>query len=551
MSTLGIFNSTNFTPEEVQLQSFQGAIFKKFPGGQTPLLGFTSMTKTGTLQVPQHTWEHDSQEFPHTATTAQVGACAARQSSEISVVDATQFVQGAILQVNGTMEHIRVLSVLSEFKILAMRGYGTIPPQVIPAGTELWRVGSAFEESSLRPQARTHNNLKKLQNVTQIFRDAWAVSGTAAAMELSKFGENPLVKNKREAGMQHATDMEMSMIFGQRLETNFNGQPLRKMDGILSLMRQYAPDNYHAAPSVITMSMLEDMLDPCFDFNTDATSMNDRVLFCGKIGRKAINKLGQYSGEKQIVPGQSAFGHRFTEFITTRGNYKVMEHPLFNLNPDWARMVLVLDLSSLKTLYMKGRNTTHRAFNSSVNSEDASEAVDAGIDAEGGSFLTESTLELSLPEANAVITGICDVACEPCPTLPTTYSATFAISHPCVNGPVAGGTVVTLSITGDKASQAYNIVTPTGIVTITADGAGDASTTYTLPAYQPNAIFGVDPWGNVNVINFSIAASSTLSNVLLSSVSVSACVKDPCDDSPTTTIVGPCIDACETEELEG
>lgn len=529
MSTLGIFNSTNFVPEAVALQSFQGAILKRYPGGSMPLLGFTALTKTGTLNVPEHTWMIQQQEFPHTATTASVTAAPKGTASRIPVADATQFTQGVVVQVNGTQEHIRVQSVIDEFTILGMRGFGTVPPQVIPAGTELWRISTAFEESSLRPQARVGGNGQKLSNITQIFRDAWAVSGTAAAMKLSKFGENPLTRNRREAAIAHATDQEMNLIFGQRLETVMNGQPLRKMDGILSLMRQYAPENYHAAPSTITMSMLEDMLDPVFDYNTDATNMNDRILFGGKIAVKAINKLGNYSGQKFLNPGQTTFGHRFAEFITTRGNYKVMEHPLFNLNPDWARMILVLDLSTLKLLNLEGRKTTHRAFNSSVNSEDASEAADAGIDAEGGSFLTELTLELGLPSANAVISGICDVACEPCPTLPTTYNATFSISAPCNSGPVVGGTQVTLTITGNKAGQVYNIITPSGIQTITADGSGNGSTTYTLPAYSQGLIQGMDVWGDVNVITFYIANSATLANVNMPQIAVSACISAPCD----------------------
>lgn len=541
MSTLGIFNSTNFNPEDVMLQSFQGAVFKRFPGGSMPLLGFTALTKTGTLNVPTHTWKIEQQEFPHTATTASVAAAAKGTASRIPVADATQFTNGVVIQVNGTHEHIRVQSVIDEFTILGLRGFGTVPPQVIPSGTELWRISTAFEESSLRPQARVGGNGQDLSNVTQIFRDSWAVSGTTAAMKLSKFGENPLTKNRREAMVQHATDMEMNLLFGQRVETVMNGQPLRKMDGILSLMRQYAPENYHLSPSVITMGMLEDMLDPVFDYNTDSTNMNDRILFGGKIAVKAINQLGNYSGQKNLVNGQTKFGHRFSEFITTRGNYKVMEHPLFNINPDWSRMMLVLDLSTLKLLNLEGRKTTHRAFNSRVNSEDASAAVDAGIDAEGGSFLTELTLELSLPSANAVITGICDVACEPCPTLPTTYYAQFSISHPCESGAVAGGTQVTLTITGNKAAQAYNVVTPNGIQTITADGSGNGSVTFTLPAYVENMIQGAEPWGKVNVVSFYIANSATLNNVSLSQISVSACVKDPCDDPNVLVSDAECV----------
>lgn len=546
MSTLGIFGSTNFQPEELQLQSFAGTIFRKFPGGQAPLLGFTSMTKKGSLAVPLHTWQIDQQEFPHTATTAQNAACPAGTAQTFLVQDATQFTEGVVLDVTTTNERLRVVSVVGPFEMVCIRGYGRIPPQVIPAGTELWRIGTSFEESSLRPLARTSSTRRDLTNVTQIFRDAWAISGTAAAMKLSKFGENQLQKNKRDAATQHAVDMEMSMIFGQRYEGVQKGQAVRTMDGIISLMRQYAPESVHNAPSVVTYRMLEDMLDPIFDFNTDATNMNDRVLFCGKVGRKIINDLGRYYGVIQTNMGQTAFGHRFTEFTTTRGHYKVMEHPMFNTRPDWSRMILALDLSTLSTLNLEGRDTYHRSFNKGVNAGEDKGDVDAGIDAEGGSFLTEHTIELGLPEANAVIFGLADAACEPCPTLPTTYQATFTVSRPCVDGAVAGGTVITLNIVGTKAGQVYNIITPTGIAVIAADGSGNGSANYTLPGYVDNPMQGVDVWGDVNVHSFGVVASGTTTNISFRAVSATACVSNPCNDPNVINSGDGCLPVCVT-----
>lgn len=543
MSTLGIFNTTNFQPDAVAMQSFAGAMFKKFPGGQMPLLGFSSQAKTGRLDTHLHTWKIDTQEFPHTETLVEIPAATRGQATVFEVADATQFTQGAVVQVNGTDEQIRVQTVIDETHFLGKRGFGTVPPQVIPAGTELWRISSAFEESSLRPQARTVRSDRPLTNTTQIFRDAWALSGSAAASKLNNYGENPLQKNRKDAALQHAMDLEMSLIWGQRYETVENGQPLRKMDGILSLMRKHAPDNYHQAPAVMTMDMLEEMLDPVFDFNTDAANMNDRLLFCGKVGRRAVNKLGNYSGEKNLVPGQTAFGHRFTEFITTRGNYKVVEHPMFNINAAWSRMILVLDLSTLRTLYMDGRKTAHRSFNNNVNSGADKESVDSGIDAEGGSFLSEMTLELGLPEANAVITNVCDVAATPAPTLPTTYTASLAISHPCEEGAVDGGTQVTISVTTGKASQAFTIVTPNGTQVLTSSGAATElapetlSFTYTLPAYVKNQTQGLDPFNNSNVYSFFVLNGAGLANVYLNTNTVSACVRDP-DDVPQSLSAG-------------
>lgn len=532
MSTQGIFNSSNFSPEQTSLQSFQGAMFRKFPGGMFPLTGFTSQIKQGSLMVPLHTWETKTQEFPHSAVTAQVASAVRGAVTAIAVQNALIFSEGGLVQAS-TGEQMRVQSITGQFEILVARGFGVVPPQVIPAGTELWQMGTAFEEASLRPQAKSSGNGRKMTNVPQIFRDSWAVSGTAAAAELAKYQESPLATNLAEATFQHAIGQEMALIFGQRYETTYKRQPLRTMDGIISLVKAYAPDNVHVAPKYVTLDMLEDMLDPVFEHNTDIANPNDRLLFVGRAGRKLINKLGKYSGQNNIKSGETKFGHQFTEFITTRGNYKMMEHPLLNLNPEWSRMILCLDLSSLRLLNMNGRKTTHTVFNPQINRGSDTQSVDAGIDATGGSFLTEQTLEVSVPEAHAIIYGICEAAVTPQTALPTTYCAQLEISAPCVAGPVAGGTVVTLTVSGTKLNHAFTLVTPTGLVTMTTDGNGTATTTYTLPAYQQVTTPGAEVWGNVNPVYFSITTTAT--DTQLSSGIAVACVKAPCDDVTSQT----------------
>lgn len=532
MSTRGIFNTSNFSPEQTSLQSFQGAMFRKFPGGMFPLLGFTSQIKQGSLAVPLHTWEVETQEFPHSPVTAQVASATRGSLTAIPVENALIFSDGGILQAS-TGEQMRVQAVTSQYEILVIRGFGVVPPQIIPSGTELWEMGTAFEESSQRPQAKSSGNGRKMTNVPQIFRNSWAVSGTAAAVELAKYQESPLAKNLQEATFQHAIGQELALIFGQRYETSYKHQPLRTMDGIISLVKANAPENVHVAPKYITLDMLEEMLDPVFEHNTDIANQNDRLLFVGRAGRKLINKLGKYSGQNWIKSGETKFGHQFQEFMTTRGNYKMMEHPLLNLNPEWSRMILCLDLSSLRLLNMNGRKTTHTVFNPQINKGNDSVSVDSGIDATGGSFLTEHTLEVSVPEAHAIIYGVCEAAVTPQTALPTTYWAKLDTSAPCVSGPVAGGTVITLSISGTKLSHAFTLVTPTGLVTMTTDGNGVASTTYTLPAYVQNTTPGAEVWGNVNTHYFSIVTNAT--DTMLSSGVAVSCVKAPCDDVTAQT----------------
>lgn len=531
MSSLGLFNSSNYRPEQVQGQAFAGQIITKMPQGTAPLLGFTSLLPKAGTNTPEYTWKIRGPIFTYGVLTTGIAACARGNVSVLAVDDAGKFVVGDILQVNGSQEHVRVVGSNGQFALSVERGFGTLPPQPIASGTQIWRVGTAFEESSLRPQAHNLTGDKPLTNLTQIFRDTWGVSGTVAATKLVGVEASSPMADSRMGGMaNHAQNLEMTMIFGQQYQGTRNGQPLRKMDGILSMLRKHAPSRVHMAPSVMTFRMFEKMLNPMFDFTSDQANANDRILFVGNAGMQIINDFGNFYGQKWLENGQTAFGHRFRSFITSRGSFNVVEHPLFNVNPDWARMILAVDLTSMRTRYLAGRDTRPRTFNKSVNGLAELNTADNGIDAEGGDFLTEMTLELGLPEANSVIYGVCSAACEPCPTLPTTYDAALGIDFPCSDGPVVGGTTVTITLTGNKAAQVYKIATPSGVVNLTAGGGGSGSITYVLPAYVDSLTSGMaDVYGHANEYTFSVVNDPSLSNVNIAQAVVTACVSDPCD----------------------
>jgi hypothetical protein len=76
----------------------------------------------------------------------------------------------------------------------------------------------------------------------------------------------------------------------------------------------------------------------------------------------------------------------------------MIEHPLFNSNPSWQKMAVILDLSSFNLAYLGDRKTMSKDFN--VEGKIAS---DNGIDAIGGTLTTELTVLVKNPPANGVI----------------------------------------------------------------------------------------------------------------------------------------------------
>src|SRR6185312_4824245 len=181
------------------------------------------------------------------------------------------------------------------------------------------------------------------------------------------------------------------------------GQPFRTMDGILNIIAnpayypaQFPTPNVTTAGSTTNYTQLEAALDACFNQTTDPKVSNERVLFVGGTARKVLNNIGRLNGTYYMVDGQLNFGLQFQTFKISRGTFRMIEHPLLNTNPDWAKMAIALDLSTFALAYLGDRKTRFDPFG-------VGEGGDAGLDAQGGTLTTELTCTIKNPPANAVI----------------------------------------------------------------------------------------------------------------------------------------------------
>jgi hypothetical protein len=278
-----------------------------------------------------------------------------------------------------------------------------VAAQAVPANANLYQVGNAFEEASVRPNALNINPVR-ITNYTQIFRNSWGISESVRAT-LMIAGETNQAESKQDCAAFHAVDIEKALFFGQKSQGTRNGQPFRTMDGLINIVGNltYYPSSYSAANvntagATTNYTQLEAMLDPVFNQSTDPKVANERVLFVGGTAHKVINSIGRLNGTYFISDGQTSYGLQFGTFKITRGTFRLIEHPLFNTNAMWSKMAVAVDLSTFKTAYLGDRKTQHKGYN---NGGDF--AVDSGIDAEGGTLTTEMTCVVKNPPANAVI----------------------------------------------------------------------------------------------------------------------------------------------------
>ena len=401
-TTPGIYNSGNFTPD-LAVKDFASMITRLMPNGTAPMFAMTAEFKTETATNIEHGFFAKTMVFPEFTLTADT----TNSATTFTVSDVSNLLPGMIFRSAATGENVIINSIPSATTITVTRGVGGGAAAITVAtdDPEWYQVGNAHEEASLRPNAMAINPVR-ITNLTQIFRNTYAISGTAAAVQVIA-GDDTAQENARDGATFHATAIETALIFGKKSQGVRNGQPFRTMDGLISIVGNlaYYPSSY-SAPNVYTAATLgtdandlEDMLDPCFNQVTDYTSSNRRMLFVGGTANRVINQIAQLNGEYKLVDGQTNWGLRFKTLTMTRGTFEIIEHPLFNTNKHWSKMAIAVDPSSFNLAYLGGRKTQLRMF----NENGATVAQDNGIDAMGGTLTTECTALIKNPPANAVI----------------------------------------------------------------------------------------------------------------------------------------------------
>lgn len=396
----GIFNSAYLT-QDLAKKSFAGMITRLMPNGNAPLFGMTSMLATETAVQIEHGFFTKTMLFPNLVIGA--GGQAAGDTT-FTVVSTANVLPGMIMQESVTGENFIVNAIIGPTQLSVSRAVGTVAAQAMSAGDNCYQVGNAFEEASLRPNSLIINPVR-VTNFTQIFRNTWAISDTIRTT-LMIAGDTNIAESRQDCAAFHAADIEKGIFFGQKSQGTRNGQPFRTMDGLINIVGNisnypaiYTSPNVNIAGATTNFTQLEGFLDPVFNQTTDPKVANERVLFVGGTARRVINGIGRLNGTYYIVDGQTNYGLQFSTFKTSRGTFRMIEHPLFNSNATWSKMAIAVDLSTFNLAYLGDRKTQNKEFNADAD------ANDNGIDAVGGTLTTELTTVVKNPPANAIITN--------------------------------------------------------------------------------------------------------------------------------------------------
>ncbi len=388
---IGLLSSAS-APQNLNALSFAQAITRLMPNGTAPLFGLTSLLKDESASNIEHGYFSKTMIFPSVTSSAT----ALSTDTSITVAAYDNIVPGDLLMNERTSEIVLVTALTSATVLAITRAVGTVVAAAVNNG-DVWRtVGNAFEEGSVRPSAVAIIAARYVNN-TQIFRNSWAVTKTAAAIPQIA-GAGHVSESKQDCAALHAMAIEKAMFFGQKFMGTRNGQPFHTMEGIIPRINAAASGNVTTLGATTNWTQLEAALDKTLETVTDPKGGNIRTMFVGGTARRVIHNIARLNSTYQITTNETSWGLQIDTIRTPRGTFEMIEHPLFNAYgaaSTWAKMAVICDLNAFSLAYL--RKTSDAGYNA------AGALVDNGVDAEGGTLTTELTCTIKNPAAFGVL----------------------------------------------------------------------------------------------------------------------------------------------------
>ena len=387
MSVKGVFASDQNIAGS-RKGDFASGILMTMPTGSAPLLGLSAGMESVDASDTVVTWFEENHLSGRINIINNAGT-----GASITVDDSSQITAGLVYMIESTGEYIYVESVAGAVATV-VRGFGSTSPQSIDGSSTaepMQRIASAHEEGSAKPTSIANLGFPRF-NYMQIFRNPWDVTGTAKAVEY--YTGDLLAKNKRDAGIYHAEDMERAMIWGIQAIGIQNGKPFRTMSGI----QEQITTNVTSQGANTTWDEIDQFLQDCFARNVKGKP-NERIALCGNTVLQVLNKIARTDGNMtqiNLVPGQTDFGMKITKWMTPYGDVSLITHPLFNESPLWTKDLMILHPGVMRTRYLR---RTHE----DTNDKDGTRA---GVDADFGVLTTEMCLEYRAEITGGLFTGI-------------------------------------------------------------------------------------------------------------------------------------------------
>jgi len=206
-----LFNTSHFVTDLAK-KDFAAMITRLMPQGMAPLFGLTGMLNSKTAINFEHGFFTKTMVFPEMQINNGAGYVAG--ITTFTVDSTANLLPNMIMRNERTGENVIINTVPDATSVTVAREVGTVAAAAILDNDVWYEIGNAFEEASVRPDAHSIDPVR-VTNLTQIFRNTWAISGSAEAVEVIA-GDSTDAENRQDCAGFHAAAIEKSLFFGQK-----------------------------------------------------------------------------------------------------------------------------------------------------------------------------------------------------------------------------------------------------------------------------------------------------------------------------------------------
>lgn len=370
MAVQGIFASHQGIVGD-RVGDFASGVLMVMPTGTAPLLALSSGTPKEKVTDTMFHWFEDT----HISGRTQITAAAAAGATAIIVADGSYYTPNTILMVEETGEYLLITSTAGN-TLTVIRGLAGTTPTAVTAVMNVQQIGRAFEEGSGMPTPVGQQGKPRI-NYVQIFRNAWAITGTAQQINFNTGSRE--AKNRRDCLTYHAEDIERALIWGKQAVMTLNQKQFRMTDGLLAQIEGYGGVVESAAsggtPGNYSLGDFQDFIRRCFAKGVKGQP-NERITFGGDMVLSLVQRMAQLDSTYNISQGETKYGIMITTIVTPFGQLKLMTHPLMNENPVWQRQLYVLHPGGFKKrVFRETFEDNYDSNGTRINGLDASQGV--------------------------------------------------------------------------------------------------------------------------------------------------------------------------------
>lgn len=359
------------------------------PNGTAPLNALLAMGSSESTDDPEYKNFRD--ELPDRKLKAAAAVASASTGTvTLTASDDNKYaIKGAIVISAATGEVMHVTADTTGTTLTVTRNIGGTTFQ-IAEDDEFFVAGYAAMEGDVTPTPISFD-ATVATNYTQIFRTAFAVTGTLDATRLRTGSKMQEAMTK--ALKLHMSDIERAMFFGRKHEANGStAQPTRYTGGVLTQLSNVVDVPSDIGTSNTTGVMTEEQFDDLLITSIFKYGSKQKLAF---VGTNVANHLQQF-GKDRWSPSQmeNTYGVNITRYHTFAGDLMVHLHPQFRQVPGMADAMVILDFPYITYRYLQGRDTS-LLRDRQGNGEDSTKHE----------YLTECGLELIQDKVHAYITN--------------------------------------------------------------------------------------------------------------------------------------------------